>query len=386
MKKKNNIPLTDTFSRASNADRLPVSILNAVDIKKQEQEIEEEHKHHVLGSSSESLLIKRILGSGGEPELGAFKGTKLEFRDRRDKYGDVTYSLTYPEVKGKKQRPGYEIKIANYKKVVTKQDQSTKKVLNYILVLYNEQKSDTLHFTLQDIVDLGMFGNKDSARRGLNKGVGKLTEVHLTTTVMVNGKPETRYFQFIKEAEIADKSFIEVSPILFDNLSLYYRAMPTWGWGLNSKPYDLLDYIYIRARQSINSIRENGTFNISVQAISEHLGQKLPKETHRISQQIVDPIIDAIEKIEEAQRKHKMEVGNSIYLGINPNYPDDYKSAHDYYLRGYVTITLDEYTRKNLTDLGQKRDKKKKTKAKRIEKLTQSNVEKSLLKEGRTSS
>jgi hypothetical protein len=95
----------------------------------------------------------------------------------------------------------------------------------------------------------------------------------------------------------------------------------------------MLDYIYYLARQNTDKlIIKEGYFNISLEAINEYLGNPKPDETEHHQQLIIEPILNAIDEIEDARENNE--------LRITPFYNFDYKNAHDF-LQGYLKIELE---------------------------------------------
>lgn len=339
-----------------------------IDIKTINPSIEREKIGNVIPNSPTTHTLKGIFETAGtKRDLKVSKNAKMEAK--KDLYGNATYNY---ESKG----DTFEISISDYKKILTRQDKTTRKVFNFILEKYNQQKTDTIYFTLQEIIDRGMYKNKDTARRGIDKAISKLMLIHVKGAT-TKGKRTTsiQRCQLVMKSSVANDSYIEVEPALFNFLCQYYTMLPVWSDRLGSKAYSILDYIYYRARQELQSIKDTKSFNISLRTLNDHLAQPDPKDTVKHSQYIIDPLLEAIGEIELIQAEYKKNNNEVMTLNISPIYADNYSNANDF-LNGYLNINLDEYTTNYLIELNRNFINKKEANIKRIEGLKEASKEK----------
>lgn len=142
----------------NNSSSTRSTIAPIFDIKNKIPQIQQDRLGYVIPNSPTTHALKSIFETAGtKQELKASKNINME--TKRDLYGNATYN--YESTSNT-----FEISIADYKKVLTRQDVMTRKIFNFILEKYNQQKDDTIHFTLYEIVERGLYKNKDTARRG----------------------------------------------------------------------------------------------------------------------------------------------------------------------------------------------------------------------------
>lgn len=235
----------------------------------------------------------------------------------------------------------YEIIFEELKALKTRQSISLRKTMNFILIKANEQnKPRAIIFDLEDYQNMTGYKSKDTAYRGAVRNFEILRGISVGGVVR-RGKKEVRNktsYIFIAKDITYNQCVIECKPELVEMLSQYYTLLPIWAGELNTKPYDLLDYIFYMARQSQNlkNIKDKNIFNVSLKSINENIGGHDPDETQRHTEYIINPILDAIEEIEETQA-----AAGRTNIKITPIYNYDYKNAYDF-LEGYLEIELDE--------------------------------------------
>jgi hypothetical protein len=235
----------------------------------------------------------------------------------------------------------YEIIFEELKALKTRQSISLRKTMNFILIKANEQnKPRTITFNLEDYQNMTGYKSKDTAYRGAVRNFEILRGISVGGVVR-RGKKEVRNktsYIFIAKDITYNQCVIECKPELVELLSQYYTLLPIWAGELNTKAYDLLDYIFYMARQSQNlkNIKDKNIFNVSLKSINENIGGHDPDETQRHTEYIINPILDAIEEIEETQA-----AADRTNIKITPIYNHDYKNAYDF-LEGYLEIELDD--------------------------------------------
>lgn len=232
----------------------------------------------------------------------------------------------------------YEIVFDNLKALNKRQSIAFRKTLNFILIKANEQNvPNNIYFDLEEYQKMTGYKNKDTAYRGAIRNFDNLRRMSIGGVIGGRGKrKEVRNkatYVFIARDITYNQCCIECKPELVHMLSQYFTLLPTWAGELGTKAYDMLDYIFYMARQKQNltNIQKNKSFNISLRSINENIGGHDPTKTDRHTQFIINPILDAIEEIEEKQQ------GEGIK--ITPIYNHDYKNAHDF-LEGYLEIQL----------------------------------------------
>jgi predicted DNA-binding protein len=305
----------------------------------------EDKPYHALPSGQVTNNIKRVL---------EYTKTSKETRGNKDlKVTTTTNLMGKTEINFKTKNTDIIISLENYEKIATKQDKNTIKIFNFILVKSNEQNHNTdINFHLKELVENGMYKNIDTARKGFINSFEKIKQIEIEGTVR-QGEREIRnkkgYLFYNRDI---NNSFVTVKrndtmDIKF--IAQYITLIPKWAYQLKEKAYSIVDYLFYRARQETGNIKKQGYFNISLESINNHLGQPTPKETGRHSEYIINPILEAIEEIEDLQLKE-----NTTDFKITPIYKEG--TAYDF-LQGYLKIELMDISKTYYIDQAVKKEK-----------------------------
>lgn len=325
--------------------------LEAIFTFEAKQRLKEEYD--TIPSSAITYTTKKILNSP--------KHLTTPTRGQLTREDDPFTAKTTITYKGSVETVIYEIE--NFYKKFAKQVPNGVKVFNELLRLQNDQHKDDIRFNLSDFVaDTGrpIYKNTTTAYRGLTNIFSKLQDVKIT----IKKKRGQNDISQAGTGIILEYSvtFNECSVMLGTPIKESSRAFtrkPIWADELSDNAYALLDYIYYMARQSTDKIKEKGCFNIGIEAVRMYLGLPDPKDTHKHTEKIFNPIDDAITEIEELQQKKGKQnlTVTPIYSGV-----DKIKD----YLAGYLEIVLDEETTAYMTERGKiKEDKIKRSIAKK---------------------
>lgn len=275
------------------------------------------------------------------------KGSVFTIRDRFDNTMVIEY-------KSNKSNYIFSIRNENFEKIAktsNRQSANIRKMFNFLLTKANEQNFNNLvEFDLQELIDRGIYNSKDTAYRGAKDCIDSLMAFEVEGTTR-RGKKEIankKSYVFVSRDITYNNCTVQTMPGMLEGLTGYYSYLPRWAYRLKSKPFLLLDYIYSMARQNTNRLLKEGHFNISLRAVNTELGQPGPDDTHRHTESIIDPILKAIEEVEE----------NSLNdLKITPIFDHDYKNAYSF-LKGYLQIELDKQTHESLTNKAKSWQKK----------------------------
>lgn len=192
------------------------------------------------------------------------------------------------------------------------------KVFTFILAKINEQAidknthklyKDFITFSLQELVELGIYKNVKSAKDGINKVYKKLYETKIKI-VNKNNKwnmeKETGLFRNDKE-KITDiehrKNYYKIylnKGSIFTYLDyVYFTIIPKWAYVLSNRAFLLTKLIFARARQSTyNKETKTVDFTISMRLIQRDLNLPDEDKTLKHLQLIKKPILESIEQIE----------------------------------------------------------------------------------------
>ena len=258
------------------------------------------------------------------------------------------------------------IELARAKELFKGRVRGGAKMYNFFLQKTNEQyRQEKTTFLLQELVDLGIYANKDSAYRGIKTITDKMMNMHIEGIMIEyeGGKKKER--RNIKAALIAQRDIsytachILLPPIIRENTK-YITILPEWNYRLSENGFMLLDYIYFLARQNAEKIKKEHIFTISLEAIRVRLGLPTPEKAGKDPKRLIlDPIEKAIEDIED----HR----DGTDIKITPMYNPDYKNIHEY-LKGYLKIQLDTKAEAYMFKIAKDKEKEIKQAEKRKEK------------------
>lgn len=266
------------------------------------------------------------------------------------------------------------IELARTKELFKERVRGGAKMYNFFLQKCNEQNGrETTTFFLQELVDSGLYANKDSAYKGIRKITDKMMSMHIegTQTIYDGGKKKqvrNAKAVIVAQRDISYNSCSISLPPLIRNNAKHITILPAWAYLLSENGFMLLDYIYYLARQNANRIREKHLFNISLEAIRVHLGLPTPdKAGANPGRLIMEPIETAIEGIENRSKGEIM---------ITPTYSNgEYSNIHEF-LAGYLQIQLDEAAENYMSKIAKQQEKQFKAAVKRQEQAALKALEK----------
>ena len=258
------------------------------------------------------------------------------------------------------------IELARAKELFKGRVRGGAKMYNFFLQKTNEQyRQEKTTFLLQELVDLGIYANKDSAYRGIKTITDKMMNMHIEGMMIEyeGGKKKER--RNIKAALIAQRDIsytachISLPPIIRENTK-YITILPEWNYRLSENGFMLLDYIYFLARQNAEKIKKEHIFTIGLEAIRVRLGLPTPEKAGKDPKRLIlEPIEKAIEDIEDQR--------DGTDIKITPVYNPDYKNIHEY-LQGYIKIQLDNKAEAYMFKIAKDKEKELKQIEKRKEK------------------
>ena len=210
--------------------------------------------------------------------------------------------------------------VENYYSKFLKGVRNGGKVFSFVLQKAMEQHTEKPRFALQELVELGIYSDVVSALRGLrDKIIPKLHGITIHIEPKKRGKAASGFISapIFGEAYVTagtDYSFITLPISLCLISQSYYSVIPRWAYSLPDDAFYLLRYLFYLARQRGKDLRENGYFTIKIDTIRERMGLPSPKDERRLGQMIAQPIENALENIETAQ---KNAGGETVYFEIS---------------------------------------------------------------------
>lgn len=257
-------------------------------------------------------------------------------------------------------------------KLLKTNNKGLKKCFAFVLIQCNNQNYNTeIGFPLQALVDNGMYANTRTARKGITDNIKKLMAMtfegtsHKGKNIIKQDAGKLIYHISI-ENNYVTLSFNEKINVTF--MAQYFTLLPKFAFALSNNAFSLVEYIFFLARQNTKTIKEKGSFNISLRAIRDYLNLPLETETRDQTKLIRNKIEEAIEEVEEAN--------NNDSFTITPIYNESCKNVKEW-LDGYLSIGLKEKFAETFIKIADNTDKRIEQNKKRQEKaLTMVEVKK----------
>ena len=251
------------------------------------------------------------------------------------------------------------------------------KLFNFFMQKGNEQHwpENGPIFNLQELIDLGIYGNKDSAYYGLLNSVKHMQNIDIEGDILgYEGRKPKKVRNaggpLILWRDISyNHCQITIAPIFYSGYVPITAITDQNFFRLPKLAHMLLSYIMSCARLPGNAknIKDNGYFNLSIEAIRLHLGLPTIEEARKNPKYLI------IDKIEEAIGNIRDSAGMD---GIKIEVITDYDTtkprppATDY-LNGRLKIFVDDLSRKILTERATEKENEIKKAQKRTEKALQ---------------
>lgn len=196
-------------------------------------------------------------------------------------------------------------------------------------------------FSLQELVDLGMYSTTSNALRGVREFITQQTNAQISGTVK-KGRKTVKAKESIMFYDMElDNGYVKImvnEKLNVDFFANYFTVFPRFAYALNINAFSLVRYIFFRARQEKKSIKEKGSFNINLDTVRGALGLPSIEDVNnrKYRQFIIEPIETAIEEIEEALKT--VPEAKEYGFTITPHGTDT--SNINKWLEGYLEIGL----------------------------------------------
>lgn len=276
-------------------------------------------------SSKGGRLVQQSNGNRHEEILKQKKGDSLRFT-RTNKQNESTVI----------------VEIAQADKYLSKTNKTFIKTFLFTLQKMNAQNFPLeVGFSLQELVDLGMYNNPSNARRAIKEFFAQQKQTMLSGTVKKGRKTVKEEGGILFYHYIIDNGYVKL--FVNENFNMefiapYFTVFPRFAYALSNNAFNLVRYIFFLARQNTTPIKNKGSFAVSLEAVRENLGLPAPSEVKnsKYKQFIIEPIEAAIEEIEEAAKKapEAKEYGFTI-TPVGTDTSNIYK-----WLEGYLEIGL----------------------------------------------
>lgn len=315
-----------------------------------ENPTEKQERFYNMPTSSGSDLIMKTLGAGSN--IAALPDSIKRVNNSQSI--TVRESGKKRQIISKGKNTETIIEIGDVERLIGS-NKAAKKMFAYTLIKMNEQAfdynsgllyKDEIEFSLQELVDMGYYCDKNAARRGFKKAMETLTSLKLRAVVKkgrnnietaaagIEGEGILVMFTGSAVAKSSCKVMLNYK-INWQPLFQYFTILPKFAFQLGNRPFDLLYTIFYLARQNSKQIKEKGYFTISFRSIQQRLD--LPEEGKTINptRDIRQPLEDAVLDI----TKHLQAAGSNQEFIITPVY-DDRANIKEYLNKGYLKIEL----------------------------------------------
>ena len=217
-------------------------------------------------------------------------------------------------------------------------------------------------FPLQAVVDLEMYSNLDTARKGIKTFMGRQALIQLSQQVSgtKDGKRQKEnvggvvfYNYKITNNEVT-VSVNDQMP--FTLLANFFTMLPLFAFGLSTNAFFIVQYIMFLARQNGDALQaNNGKFTIKIDSVRQYLELPAPDavKNFKYKEKIQEPIESAIEEIEEAMLKHHDALKEYSFT-ITPHYAED--GSIGTWLAGDLEIQLQPEYAKRFIQISQKHE------------------------------
>ena len=215
---------------------------------------------------------------------------------------------------------------------------------------FSMQEMNAQHFPykvdirVQDLIDRGMYKNLNTARTAVYNFFNLQTNIKVGGSDK-HGRNKTKYpcgvlFYYYEPCENGHIYLYVNNEIDIDFYAHYFTIMPQYAYALSDNGYALMRYIFYLARQKdkMKSIKEKGSFNVSLDTIREALGFPAVDEVknRKYKQYIIKPITDAVNESMKAWEATEKEEGDAIEIIMHGTGTTNIKE----WLRGYIEVKL----------------------------------------------
>ena len=306
-------------------------------------------------------------------------GTKQSDRHQAIKYTPTKDGYTITQTNS---RSGQilELTFTNTSKI---QGKGVKKCFAYLLTKSNDQHfNPVISFSLNELVERGMYSNTENARRGLKAALDTLQNIKFSGTIkkgknksIVQAEAGVLFYHYKIRNNAVEVSVNENFNIEF--IAAYYALFPQFAYALtNSNSFDLCEYIFMQARTNSQAIKDKSSLTISFKRIRELLA--LPEEEEiakkntkwKPKQYVIEPILSAIEDLIAEAEKAKYKD-----FEIAAVYDPNYKNLSEF-LEGYIKITFKGEVYANLIRIAEQQEEKIEQAAAQRQKMIEARREK----------
>ena len=242
--------------------------------------------------------------------LSASKGGRMVTESNGNRHEKITAQQYGDKVRfireNKQNGSTVIVEIDQADKYLRKTNKTFTKILLFALQKMTAQNNPLeVGFSLQELVDLGMYYDTSTARRAVKEFFSQQKLTTLSGTVKKGRKTVKEEGGILFYHYKINNGFVTLSVnenFNLDFIANYFTVFPRFAYALSNNAFSLVRYIFFLARQNAQAIKDKGTFTISLENIRENLGLPSVDEVNnrKYRQFIIEPIEKAIEEVEEA--------------------------------------------------------------------------------------
>lgn len=309
-----------------------------------------------------TALTFNTLSNAGDLDL---YGSRIQ-RISHNKTSVEVYGDRKNKIQIKNNNKDFTLELLNISQI-EKSNKPAKKVFIYILHQLGKQNITenlfndlTIEFPLTDLVDLGMYANVKTARKGFLTARDVLSDLKIKAIVKA-GKSNKEISNLVTPLFLTS-GIIKSTCVISLNKEINWKTfalqeftlLPTTYFRLNSNASDLFYNIFNIARQRGKELAKKNSFNISFGAIQNWLalpsevdtknskGAVIREATKNPKRDILEPILNALEEIQKKQDSSKQDFIITATYNKNGNIIEQLD-------KGFITVELrGEYSKKIL--------------------------------------
>lgn len=260
------------------------------------------------------------------------------------------------------------LKVDGKGRITNRGKSNTLKVCRFVLYqITSKGFDDNIYFSIQQLVDLGIYKNAKSAAKNLPDRLKDLRRL----SFRIESKDEYGGKSIIDVPLVGafkvDSKLVTLAPPVrnfpYKSLSGGYSAYyPNWIWGLSNNAHNLAYLIFTRARQNGGS----KSFTVTIKYIMDNLGlptvEEVAEKHHsKYAQKITEPIYKAIEELQEAVKKEtEGGIPPLVIYGAEELSALEMKGgragAEDFVNNGSITVEIVGECRKKLAEISKKHE------------------------------
>ena len=245
--------------------------------------------YRVLSASKGGRMVQESTGNRHEEITAQQYGNKIRFTRTNKQNGSTVV-----------------VEIDQADKYLRKTNKTFTKILLFALQKMTAQNNPLeVGFSLQELVDLGMYYDTSTARRAVKEFFAQQKLTTLSGTVKKGRKTVKEEGGILFYHYKINNGFVTLSVnenFNLDFIANYFTVFPRFAYALSNNAFSFVRYIFFLARQNTQAIKDTGIFTISLENIRENLGLPSVNEVNnrKYRQFIIEPIENAIEEVEEA--------------------------------------------------------------------------------------